>query len=82
MRCNEPEIEVVLVFDGRVVLIDLGGELIFEFLCFLEVGQDFLFFPELSVHSISDRRGKNKCKRPERQTEKLTPAGFIYAAVI
>lgn len=63
MRCNVPEIEVVLVLDGRVVLINLGGELIFEFLCFLEVGQDFLFFPELSVHSIADRRGKSKCKK-------------------
>lgn len=58
-----PEVEVVLVLDGRVVLVDLGGQLILQLLRFFQVRMDFLLLPGFSVHTISDRRGAEGPRR-------------------
>lgn len=51
-----PEIEVICVLYRRVTLIHLSGKLSFEFFCFFKVRSDFLFLPEFSVYTLSDKR--------------------------
>lgn len=61
--CNSrkklPEIKVICVLDCRVMLINLGGKLSFQFLCFFQVRSDFLLLPEFSVNTLSDRKKTN-----------------------
>lgn len=42
------------------MFIHLSGELSFQFLCFFQVRSDFLFFPEFSVCTLSDKRKTTK----------------------
>lgn len=51
-----PEIKVICVLDCRVMLIHLCGKLSFQFFCFFQVRSDFLFLPEFSVDTLSDKK--------------------------
>lgn len=53
---DSPEVQVVFVLDGRVVLVDLGGQLVLQLLRFFQVQMDFLLLPGFSVHTISNGR--------------------------